>query len=83
MALIPTEDRVAIKRAPVPETKQGGVIIMPEKAKEKPQEGTIAAVGPNVTNLKVGDVVLFAKYAGMEIEDLIIMKAGDVLAVRS
>lgn len=83
MTLIPTEDRVAIRRAEAPTTFKDSAILLPEKAKEKPQEGTVVAVGPKVENIAVGQVVLFAKYAGMEIEDVIIMKQGDILAVRS
>jgi len=86
------DDRVLIKPAPAQEKTAGGIII-PDTAKEKPQRGTIVAVGTGkfadlTGNLipikqKVGDVVLYGKYAGTEItvdgEELLIMKSSDIL----
>jgi len=92
MALAPLADRVVIK-ALEPETKTAGGIIIPDNAKEKPQRGEIVAVGPGKTDdkgnvikmeLKVGDKVLYGKYAGTEVnvesQDLLIMRESDVLA---
>lgn len=92
MALSPLADRVVIK-ALEPETKTAGGIIIPDNAKEKPQRGEIVAVGPGKTDdkgnvikmeLKVGDKVLYGKYAGTEVsvdnQDLLIMRESDVLA---
>ena len=86
------EDRVLVKPAAA-ETKSAGGIIIPDTAKEKPQKGTIIAVGPGkhaeqTGNLipvkqKVGDAVLYGKYAGTEIniagEDYLIMRTSDIL----
>jgi chaperonin GroES len=86
-------DRVVIKPTPREEMTKSG-IVLPDTAKEKPQEGEVLAVGPgrkldNGTiesmDLKVGDKVLYAKYAGTEFkvdeEELLIVKQTDVLAV--
>jgi len=88
----PLQDRVLVKRLEEKETKKGGIII-PDSAKEKPQEGEIIAVGPGkVTddgklqpmNVKVGDKILFGKYSGSEIkvdgEEYLILRESDVLA---
>ncbi len=86
------DDRVLIKPAPAEEKTKGGIII-PDTAKEKPQKGTVVAVGPgkyaeqtgNLIPLKqqIGDTVLYGKYAGTEItiegEDYLIMRASDIL----
>lgn len=86
------DDRVLIKPAAAEEKTAGGIII-PDTAKEKPQKGTVVAVGPgkyaeqtgNLIPLKQkeGDVVLYGKYAGTEIsvegEDLLIMRSSDIL----
>ncbi len=86
------EDRVLVKAAAA-ETKSLGGIIIPDTAKEKPQKGTVIAVGPGkyaeqTGNLipvkqKVGDVVLYGKYAGTEItvegEEYLIMRTSDIL----
>ena len=86
------EDRVLVKAAAA-ETKSSGGIIIPDTAKEKPQKGTVIATGPGkyaeqTGNLipvkqKVGDVVVYGKYAGTEItvegEEYLIMRTSDIL----
>ncbi len=88
----PLSDRVIVKRIDEEEKTAGGIII-PDTAKEKPQEGRIIAVGPGRTeegkvialDVKKGDRILFGKYAGTEIkldgEDHIIMREDDILGV--
>lgn len=84
----PLADRVVIEPAPAEQKTAGGIII-PDTAKEKPQQGTVLAVGPGKkdepTTLKVGDVVLYGKYSGTEMnidgKDLLIMRESDVYAV--
>lgn len=89
----PVSDRVVVKPATKDEISKGGIII-PDTAKDKPQEGTIVAVGPGKVldngerskmELKTGDKVLFAKYGGTEFkfegEDLLVLRESDVLAV--
>ena len=91
--LRPLSDRVVIQPSPHEETTKSGLVI-PDTAKEKPQEGKVLAVGPGRIlddgkrehmDLKRGDTVLYAKYAGTEFkldgEDLLIISAKDVLAV--
>lgn len=90
--LKPLSDRVVVKPAPAEEKTAGGLII-PDTAKEKPQRGTIVAVGPGrVENgnkidmsVKEGDSVLYGKYAGTEItledEELLIMRESDLLGI--
>jgi len=81
-------DRVVIEPAQA-ETKTSSGIIIPDTAKEKPQRGTIVAAGPGKKDepvtVKVGDIVLYGKYAGTEItidgKDYLIMKESDVLAI--
>ena len=93
MAFRPLGDRVLIKRVEEESKTKGGIII-PDTAKEKPQEGEVIAVGPgardesgkiNALELKAGDRILFGKWSGTEVkidgEDLIIMKESDVLGV--
>ncbi|MFA6830966.1 MAG: co-chaperone GroES [Bacteroidaceae bacterium] len=83
----PLADRVLVLAAPAEEKTIGGIII-PDNAKEKPLKGEVIAVGQGVKDeemiLKVGDVVLYGKYAGTELEDdgvkYLIMKQSDVLA---
>ena len=83
----PLADRVLVLSAPAEEKTIGGIII-PDNAKEKPLKGEVIAVGQGVKDeemiLKVGDVVLYGKYAGTELEDdgvkYLIMKQSDVLA---
>ncbi len=91
--LKPLGDRVVVKPATREETTKSG-IVLPDTAKEKPQRGTVVAVGEGrkdddgdriEMDVKVGDVVLFAKYAGtefkLESEDLLILTEKDILAV--
>ena len=90
--LQPLGDRVVVKPMPKEEITKGG-IVLPDTAKEKPQEGKIIAVGPGrltddgkriSMDVAVGDVVVYAKYAGTEIkedgEELIILRESDILA---
>lgn len=84
----PINDRVLIKPAAAEEKTKGGIII-PDTAKEKPQRGEVIAVGPGKDGkeltLKVGDAVLYGKYAGQELshegQDYLIMREDDVLIV--
>ncbi|NQV01615.1 MAG: co-chaperone GroES [Bacteroidia bacterium] len=84
----PLADRVLVEPAPAEDTTAGGIII-PDTAKEKPQKGTIVAVGPGKKDepmtVKIGDNVLYGKYAGTEITidgvDYMIMRESDVVAV--
>ena len=93
MAFRPLGDRVLVKRVEEEEKTKGGIII-PDTAKEKPQEGEIIAVGPGARDdngkiqpldVKAGDKILFGKWSGTEIkidgQDLLIMKESDVLGV--
>jgi len=84
----PLADRVLIEAAPA-ETKTASGIIIPDNAKEKPQKGTVIAVGNGKPNepltVKEGDTVLYGKYAGTELnhegKDYLIMKEADILAI--
>ena len=91
----PLGDRVVIKPTPKEEISKGG-IVLPDTAKEKPQDGKIVAVGPGRLTedgkridmeVKVGDKVIYSKYAGTEVkvddEELIILRESDILAKRS
>ncbi len=92
MAIKPLEDRIVIKTNEAETTTASGLVI-PDTAKEKPQEGTVIAVGPGrfddgvrvPMDVKVGDVVLYSKYGGTEIkhsgDDLLVLSARDILAV--
>src|SRR5690606_8549702 len=93
MGFRPLHDRVVVRRIEADEKTAGGIII-PDTAKEKPQEGEIVAVGPGARNekgelvaleVKTGDRVLFAKWSGTEVringEDLLIMKESDILGI--
>ena len=94
MSFRPLGDRVLVKRVEEEAKTKGGIII-PDTAKEKPQEGEILAVGPGARDektgariepdVKVGDRILFGKWSGTEVkidgEDLIIMKDSDVLGI--
>ncbi|MBI6873870.1 MULTISPECIES: co-chaperone GroES [Clostridium] len=92
MSIRPLGDRVVIKRIEAEETTKSG-IVLPGTAKEKPQEAEVVAVGPGglvngkevKMEVKVGDKVLFSKYAGNEIKmdniEYIILKQDDILAV--
>ena len=90
----PLADRVLVEPSEADVSKTAGGIIIPDTAKEKPQEGIIAAVGPGRTdengkvikmNVKVGDKVLYSKYGGTELKldgtDYLIMSESDILAV--
>jgi chaperonin GroES len=84
----PLADRVLVEPAAA-ETKTSSGIIIPDTAKEKPQKGNIVAVGPgtkdNPITVKVGDIVLYGKYSGTELnhegKDYLIMKENDILAI--
>ena len=93
MALVPLGDRIVVRPLENDEETTGGGIIIPDTAKEKPQEGEIVAVGPGklldsgerqTPAVAVGDKVLYGKYAGTEIkyggEDLLIVREDDILA---
>ncbi len=93
--LQPLADRLVVKPSEREEVTKGG-IVLPDTAKEKPQEGKVLAVGPGrlsddgkriAMDIKVGDVVLYAKYGGAEIkvdgEELIILRESDVLAKKT
>ncbi len=88
MTIKPLADRVLIEPAPA-ETKTVGGIIIPDTAKEKPLQGTIVAVGQGTKDeemiLKEGDVVLYGKYAGNELEHegkkYLVMRQSDVVAI--
>ncbi len=93
MSLQPLEDRIVVRPGDAEETTVSGLVI-PDTAKEKPQEGTVLAVGPGriddkgnrvPLDVKVGDVVLYSKYGGTEVkvegDDLLVLRESDVLAV--
>ncbi len=86
--ITPLADRVIIKQAEAETTTASGIII-PDTAQEKPQKGSVVAVGKgtkeNPITVKVGDTVLYSKYGGTELkhekEDYLIMKESDILAI--
>lgn len=93
MKFRPLHDRIVVRRVSSEEKTKGGIII-PDTAKEKPQEGEVVAVGPGARNdqgqivaldVKVGDRILFGKWSGTEIkidgEELLIMKEADVMGI--
>ena len=93
MAFRPLGDRVLVKRVEEESKTKGGIII-PDTAKEKPQEGEVVSVGPgarddqgkvNALELKAGDRILFGKWSGTEVklngEDLLIMKEADIMGI--
>ena len=85
MKLVPLGDRVVLKQVVAEETTKSG-IVLPGQTKEKPQQAEVVAVGPNVDELVVvGDKVIYAKYAGTEVEldgeNYLVMKQEDILAV--
>lgn len=92
MKLVPLGDRVVLKQLEAEETTKSGIILT-AKAQEKPQEAEVVAVGPGgmvdgkevVMQVKVGDKVIFSKYAGNEVkldgEEFIIVKQNDILAI--
>ena len=93
MKFRPLHDRIVVRRVDAEEKTKGGIII-PDTAKEKPQEGEVIAVGPGardesgkivLLDVKAGDRILFGKWSGTEIkldgEELLIMKESDVMGV--
>ena len=94
MKLVPLEDRIVVRTAEAEETTVSGLVI-PDTAKEKPQQGSVLAVGPGrrseqtgeliPLDVKVGDTVVYSKYGGTEItvdgDDLLILTSRDVLAI--
>ena len=93
MGFRPLHDRVLVRRVEAEEKTAGGIII-PDTAKEKPQEGEVVSVGTGARNeqgevhpleVKAGDKILFGKWSGTEVkidgEDLIIMKESDILGI--
>lgn len=93
MTFRPLHDRILVRRVEAEERSVGGIII-PDTAREKPQEGDVVAVGPGARDesgklippdVKAGDRILFGKWSGNEIvlggEDLLIMKESDVMGV--
>lgn len=89
----PLHDRVVVRRITAEEKTAGGIII-PDTAKEKPQEGEVVAVGPGARNeqgqivaldVKAGDRVLFGKWSGTEVkvggEELLVMKESDIIGI--
>ena len=93
MSFRPLHDRVLVRRVTAEEKSSGGIII-PDTAKEKPQQGEVIAVGPgardengkvNPLDVRVGDRVLFGKWSGTEVkidgQDLLIMKESDIMGV--
>ncbi|MFM6941443.1 MAG: co-chaperone GroES [Candidatus Planktophila sp.] len=92
MALKPLEDRIVVKANEAETTTASGLVI-PDTAKEKPQEGTVVAVGPGrfdngarvPMDVNVGDVVLYSKYGGTEVksgsDELLVLSARDILAI--
>ena len=93
MKIRPLHDRILVTRVEAQEQARGGIII-PDSAKEKPQEGTVVAVGSGRVNedgtritmdVQAGDRILFGKYSGAEVtvenDDYVIMREDDVLAI--
>ena len=92
VAIKPLEDRIVVKAIEAEQTTASGLVI-PDTAKEKPQEGTVIAVGPGrfdngvriPIDVTVGDVVLYSKYGGTEVkynnEEYLVLSARDVLAI--
>ncbi len=94
MSLKPLEDRIVVKPSDAEETTASGLVI-PDTAKEKPQQGEVLAVGPGKrseqtgdvvpVDIKAGDIVVYSKYGGTEItsdgQDVLILNARDVLAI--
>ena len=91
--IVPLADRIVVKNVQAEETTASGLVI-PDTAKEKPQEGTVLAVGPGriddkgnrvPIDVKVGDTVIYSKYGGTEVkwagEEYLVLSARDVLAV--
>jgi len=91
----PLDDRVVVERFEAEEKTAGG-IVLPDSAREKPQQGKVVAVGPGKLldsgergemSVKVGDAVFYGKYAGTEVdvngEDFVILRESDILAVQA
>lgn len=80
----PLKDRVLIRRSSA-ETKTKSGLIIPDNAQEKPIQGEVLAIGPEVKDLEPGNVVLFGKYSGSEIhnaeDEVLLIKAEDILGV--
>ena len=91
-SLKPLEDRIVVKQGEGEETTVSGIVI-PDTAKEKPQEGTVVAVGPGrfedgarvPLDVKVGDTVIYSKYGGTEVkyngQEYLLLAARDILAI--
>ena len=94
MNLKPLDDRIVVRPAEA-ETQTASGLVIPDTAKEKPQQGEVLAVGPGKraestgelipVDIKVGDIVLYSKYGGTEVssggEDLLVLNSRDVLAI--
>lgn len=93
IAIKPLEDRIVIKQVEAEQTTASGLVI-PDSAKEKPQEGEVVAVGPGrvadngtriPVDVKVGDVVIYSKFGGTEVKvdgtDYLVLSTRDILAV--
>jgi chaperonin GroES len=94
MSLKPLDDRIVVKPSEAEQTTASGLVI-PDTAKEKPQQGEVLAVGPGrwsdaegkhfALDVKAGDIVLYSKYGGTEVtvdgKDLLILTSRDVLAI--
>ena len=93
MKFRPLHDRIVVRRIEAEQKTTGGIII-PDTAKEKPQQGEVVAVGPGARNeqgqivpldVKAGDTVLFGKWSGTEVkidgQDLLIMKESDIMGI--
>ena len=93
VSIKPLEDRIVIKQVEAEQTTASGLVI-PDTAKEKPQEGEVVAVGPGAKNedgkvsamdVKVGDIVLFGKWSGTEVKidgkEYSIMKESDIMGI--
>jgi len=94
LKLQPLADRLVVKPIEREEVTKGG-IVLPDTAREKPQEGEVLAVGPGrlsedgkriAMDVRVGDIVIYAKYGGTEIkiedEELVILRESDILAIK-
>ncbi|NLB46495.1 MAG: co-chaperone GroES [Microbacteriaceae bacterium] len=93
VSIKPLEDRIVIKQVEAEQTTASGLVI-PDSAKEKPQEGEVVAVGPGriddngnrvPLDISVGDIVIYSKYGGTEVkyggEEMLVLSARDVLAI--
>ena len=83
MKIIPENKRIIVRPSKAQEKTAGGILI-PDSAKEKPQKGEVVSVNPASTNYFVGEIVIFSKYGGIEIElngeELLVIKEDDILA---